>query len=132
LISGNHLGPTTNFSHFLFFFDSFGKSGLYFSVFARHHLFKNRSRSHITTDHQSASSSWCLTPFGAGDQMLHLQVFESSQVKVKVILRPTVCRPVRLGVRHPPGTRDQFFPILLLIIFFDSFGFVDVGRLLIY
>jgi hypothetical protein len=30
------------------------------------------SRSHITTDSQSASSSWCLAPFGASDQMLHL------------------------------------------------------------
>jgi hypothetical protein len=31
-----------------------------------------RSRSHITTDSQSASSSRCLAPLGAGDQMLHL------------------------------------------------------------
>jgi hypothetical protein len=38
------------------------------------------------------------------------------QIKVKVILRPTVSWPVRLGVRHPSGTRDQFF--LLLEIFF--------------
>jgi hypothetical protein len=29
-------------------------------------------RSRITTDGQSASSSWCLAPFGPGDQMLHL------------------------------------------------------------
>jgi hypothetical protein len=47
------------------------------------------------------------------------------KVKVKVILRPTICRPVRLGIRHPPGTRDHFFPFS---IFFYSFGFVDVGR----
>jgi hypothetical protein len=32
----------------------------------------SRSRRHITTDGQSASSSWCLAPFGASDQMLHL------------------------------------------------------------
>jgi hypothetical protein len=37
-------------------------------------------------------------------------------VKVKVILRLTVSRPVRLGVKHPSGTRDQFF--FLLEIFF--------------
>jgi hypothetical protein len=37
-------------------------------------------------------------------------------VKVEVKLRPTVSRPVRLGVRHPSGTRDKFF--FLLEIFF--------------
>jgi hypothetical protein len=35
------------------------------------------------------------------------------KVKIKVILRPTVTRPVRLCVRHPSGTRDQFFPFSL-------------------
>jgi hypothetical protein len=44
----------------------------------------------------------------------HLQY--KAAVKVKVILRPTVNRPVRLGVRHLSGTRDQFF--FLLKIFF--------------
>jgi hypothetical protein len=38
------------------------------------------------------------------------------KVKVKVILRPTVSWPVRLDVRHPSGTRGQFF--FLLEIFF--------------
>jgi hypothetical protein len=33
---------------------------------------KSSSRSDITTDSQSASSSWCLALLGAGDQMLHL------------------------------------------------------------
>jgi hypothetical protein len=33
----------------------------------------------------------------------------SLQVKVKVILRLTVNRPVHPGVRPPPGTSDQFF-----------------------
>jgi hypothetical protein len=37
-------------------------------------------------------------------------------VKVKVTLRPTVSRPVRLGVRHPSRARDKFF--FLLEIFF--------------
>jgi hypothetical protein len=39
-----------------------------------------------------------------------------AKVKVKVMLQPTVSRPVRPGVRHPSGTRDQFF--FLLEIFF--------------
>jgi hypothetical protein len=38
------------------------------------------------------------------------------EVEVEVKLRPTVSRPVRLGVRHPSGTRDQFY--FLLEIFF--------------
>jgi hypothetical protein len=47
-----------------------------------HLLFKvlcdteNRSRSHITTDGQSTSSSWCLTPLGADDQMLNLSEWQ--------------------------------------------------------
>jgi hypothetical protein len=44
-------------------------------------------------------------------------------VKVKITLRLTVSRPVSLDVRHPSGTRDQFFSSFL-----DSYGFVDVGR----
>jgi hypothetical protein len=39
-------------------------------------------------------------------------MLSNSLLKVKVILRPTLCRSVHLGIRHPPGTRDQFFPIL--------------------
>jgi hypothetical protein len=35
--------------------------------------------------------------------------------EVEVKLRPTVSRPVCLGVRHPSGTRNQFF--LLEILF---------------
>jgi hypothetical protein len=46
-------------------------------------------------------------------------------VKVKVILRPTDCRSVRLGIRQPPRTCDQFFTISN---FFYSFGFIDVVR----
>jgi hypothetical protein len=37
-----------------------------------HHRQISQSQSHITTDGQSASSSWCLAPFGSGLQMLHL------------------------------------------------------------
>jgi hypothetical protein len=40
-------------------------------------------------------------------------------VKVKVILRPTVSRSIRLGVRHPSGNRDQFFPFSLWLFLIE-------------
>jgi hypothetical protein len=44
------------------------------------------------------------------------------EVEVEVNLRPTVSRPVCLGVERPSGTRDQFF--FLLDFPSDSGGFV--------
>jgi hypothetical protein len=37
---------------------------------------------------------------------------DTFEVEVEINLRPTVSRPVSLGVRHPSGTRDQFFFLL--------------------
>jgi hypothetical protein len=90
----------------------------------------NSSSSYIATDGQSASSYWCRASFGAGDQILIFFVWqllsfilhvgrplwreyesvicsEITQVQFKVILRPTVNRPVRLRVGLPvvPMTR---------------------------
>jgi hypothetical protein len=39
--------------------------------------------------------------------------YQLMHLKVKVILRPTVSRPVRPGVRNPSGTGDKFFPFSL-------------------
>jgi hypothetical protein len=44
----------------------------------------------------------------------------SSKVEVKVTLRPTVSPPIRLGVRRPSGTCDQFNSLLEIL---DSCGF---------
>jgi hypothetical protein len=47
-----------------------------------------------------------------------------SLVKVKVPLRLTVSRPVRLGVRRPSGTHDQSF--FILEIFFRQLQVVII------
>jgi hypothetical protein len=39
------------------------------------------------------------------------------KVRAKVVLRPTVSRPVYLGVGRPSGTREQVFPFFLWLIF---------------
>jgi hypothetical protein len=50
----------------------------------------------------------------------HLLQYLTLELEVEVNLRPTVSRPVSLGVRRPSGTRDQFF--FLLEISFRQLG----------
>jgi hypothetical protein len=50
------------------------------------------------------------------------------QDEVKVILRPTVGRPVYPGVRPLSWTRDRFLYSLFLKLSLDSNGVVNMGR----
>jgi hypothetical protein len=84
-----------------------------FSLFTRSNL--------ITTEDYSIRCFWnvfCVQPDSSYIFLI--------KVKVKIKLRTTVSQPVRPGVRHPSGNRDQFFPFSLWL-FLDSFGFVDMG-----
>jgi hypothetical protein len=70
----------------------------------------------------TVSSDFVLTLFPTHDCPTTQQIFASSslnwtadsrldfnQLKVKIILWPTVCRPVYLDLRNPSGNRDQIF-----------------------
>jgi hypothetical protein len=53
---------------------------------------------------------------------LHFWTLRLFKVKVKVMLRSTVSRPVCLGTKHPFGVTTRSW------LFSDSCGFVDLGR----
>jgi hypothetical protein len=59
-----------------------------------------------------------LTTHKATVEVFHPASTRDDHYFVSVILWPTVSRSVHLGVRHPSGTHDQFFPLSLLLFLF--------------
>jgi hypothetical protein len=53
---------------------------------------------------------------------LHSILFVTTELSMSLMLRPTVSRPVYLGIKYPSEAYDKIF------LLSDSCGFVDVGR----
>jgi hypothetical protein len=71
-------------------------------------LIRSQSQSCVTTDGQSVSLSscpahiWCPRPDSEPKS-------KSKLLSLSLMLRPTVSRPVSLGIKHPSGAYDQIF-----------------------
>jgi hypothetical protein len=85
------------------------------------------SRCSVTVPNNRDSSALVLTSLRAGYYLttnsLNNRISANScNVKVKVILRQTVSRPVSLGVKALLGPKNTF------LLLSDSSGFIEVGR----
>jgi hypothetical protein len=91
-------------------------------TYGRYHNFGHYSSPFFYLKHVFSKIGFCLCfqvkPTYMGPiEIANLCVWtRTSQSQIKVILRPKISRLVRLAVRRPSGTRDQFF--FLLEIFF--------------
>jgi hypothetical protein len=64
-----------------------------------------RSWPEVTTGLRQHSHSWFLVPRPSWSFFSH----DSGMSKSSLMLRPTVSRPVCLGIKHPSGAYDQIF-----------------------
>jgi hypothetical protein len=143
LVSGTHLGPATNFAPSLFnYFRHLwvcwcGAPSLTRSRVCSFQFLPGiasaaflTSESHGTHGNILLSLFFRLSQPGGPGPCIYFPQEQGSpvippaigsdltkvKVKFKVVLRPTISRSVRRGVRHPSGARDQFFGLLEIFL----------------
>jgi hypothetical protein len=79
-------------------------------------LLEQVTRCYIYLSDNLTNEKWSRVKWSEVRSVFSYSEKDNSKLFYEVTLRPTISRPVRLGIRRPSGPRDQFF--ILFEIFF--------------